>query len=183
MKKFLLLVCILFCTGCTKSTSSNEIKPTSIYNPTPDDASQFLDASSKLGQPQADEKKDETAIPFECKEIEYKVFIEINKIRKENNLNELEWDTEMYGHILTRTDEISENFSHTRPNGKSCFSIYKKLNGENIAKGYPSVDAVVNGWMNSQGHKENILRKDFTRTSIGYIKKDSGTYWCQGFGY
>lgn len=180
MKKLIiLLIFIIFCTGCNKNNSSNEIKPTSIYNPTPDDAAEFLKESGKIGKVDTD-KND---IPFECKEIEYQVYISINKIRKENNLNELEWDAEMYTHILTRTDELSKKFSHTRPNGKSCFTIYDKLHGENIANGYQTADDVIKGWMDSKGHKENILGKSFKRTSIGYIKKDSGTYWCQGFGY
>jgi putative cell wall-binding protein len=54
--------------------------------------------------------------------------------------------------------------------------------GENIAQGYSSATEVMNGWMNSTGHRENILRGSFTRIGIGYV--ESGNYWVQIFaGY
>lgn len=187
MKKLLIvLLIIIVCIGCKKNSSSNEIKPTSIYNPTPEDVTNFLEESNKIGKVDTDKdsnSKENTNIPFQCKELEYEVFLSINRIRKENNLEELQWDEELYPHIITRTEELPQKFSHTRPDGSTCFTVSKRLHGENIAKGYSSSNAVVKGWMNSQGHKENILNKSYKRTAIGYIKKDSGTYWCQGFGY
>lgn len=182
MKKYIyILLSILLLTACSKTTSSNEIKPTSIYDPTNGKTSSFLDEAQKLGK--VDVTPTNTPLPFNCKEIEYTVFLKINEIRKENNVAELKWDEAMYEPIQTRTEELEKKFSHSRPDGSSCFTVYKKLHGENIAKGYTSAEKVVEGWMNSKGHKENILKDDFTRTAIGYIKKGSDTYWCQGFGY
>jgi len=54
--------------------------------------------------------------------------------------------------------------------------------GENIAQGYSGATEVMNGWMNSPGHRDNILRGSFTRIGIGYV--ESGNYWVQIFaGY
>lgn len=55
--------------------------------------------------------------------------------------------------------------------------------GENIAMGYPEIDPVMQGWMNSSGHKRNILNKKFTHAGFGYAKKPNGpAYWCAQFG-
>ncbi len=62
--------------------------------------------------------------------------------------------------------------------------------GENIAYGYtsggtdqPSIDKVMEGWMNSPGHKKNILRPEYTHIGIGYARRVGGyPYWCAQFG-
>lgn len=62
------------------------------------------------------------------------------------------------------------------------FGIKYKTAGENIAKGYYSASSVVNGWMNSQGHRANILNPNFNKIGIGYATDKSGTtYWTQIF--
>jgi uncharacterized protein YkwD len=54
---------------------------------------------------------------------------------------------------------------------------------ENVALGYPSADAVVEGWMSSEGHRENILERDVTETGIAVARsKAGGLYYCQVFG-
>ena len=79
-------------------------------------------------------------------------------------------------------------FSHTSPTYGSPFDMMKKFNisykaaGENIAKGQTSPAQVVNSWMNSQGHRENILSTKFTDIGIGVAKDSNGTlYWTQMF--
>jgi uncharacterized protein YkwD len=54
---------------------------------------------------------------------------------------------------------------------------------ENVALGYPSAEAVVQGWMNSEGHRENILNHEVVETGIGVMRsRDGGLYYCQVFG-
>jgi uncharacterized protein YkwD len=54
---------------------------------------------------------------------------------------------------------------------------------ENVALGYPSPDAVVEGWMTSKGHRENILDRDVVETGIGMARSSAGgLYYCQVFG-
>ncbi|KNF07183.1 S-layer-like domain-containing protein [Gottschalkia purinilytica] len=78
-------------------------------------------------------------------------------------------------------------FDHTSPTYGSPFEMMKKFGikymaaGENIAKGYSSAEGVVNGWMNSPGHKANILSSNFGKIGVGYVKKNGVTYWTQMF--
>jgi uncharacterized protein YkwD len=75
-------------------------------------------------------------------------------------------------------------FSHTSPTYGSPFNMLKsfgisyKSAGENIARGYTTPKAVVDGWMNSPGHRANILNSSFTEIGVGYA---SGNYWTQMF--
>lgn len=86
--------------------------------------------------------------------------------------------------------DYSGNFSHTRPDGRDCFTVFSfcKISfytcGENIAAGYPTPAAVVDGWMNSTGHKANILNAAFTKMGLGYSTGGGGEYshyWTQEF--
>lgn len=53
--------------------------------------------------------------------------------------------------------------------------------GENIAMGYPTAEAVMDGWMNSDGHRKNILNSDFTKIGIGVYSSGGTLYWVQLF--
>ena len=86
-----------------------------------------------------------------------------------------------------RATEIYVLFSHTRPNGASCFSAlpssysYRML-GENIAAGYRSPELVTEGWMNSEGHRANIMNSGFSKIGVGYFVDENGyPYWVQLF--
>ena len=76
---------------------------------------------------------------------------------------------------------------HTRPDGTSCFTVLDQngINyfsaGENIAMGYPTSESVVNGWMNSSGHKANILNSSFTHIGVGCYEENGYYYWVQLF--
>ena len=59
------------------------------------------------------------------------------------------------------------------------FGISYKSAGENIAQGQTTAKAVVNAWMNSEGHRANILNKNYTHIGVGYVK--DGNYWTQMF--
>ena len=89
-----------------------------------------------------------------------------------------------------RAEEIVSSFAHSRPDGRSCFTVFGEYGisymaaGENIAAGQWSPDAVMNSWMNSPGHKANILSADFNHIGVGvvYIEGSAyGYYWVQLF--
>ena len=87
-----------------------------------------------------------------------------------------------------RAVEIVTLFEHERPDGSSCFTVLDecgisyKAAGENIAYAYRSPEHVVSGWMNSKGHRENILRKYFGKMGVGiYLDKDGYIGWVQLF--
>ena len=76
-------------------------------------------------------------------------------------------------------------FSHTSPTYGSPFTMMKnygiqyKAAGENIAQGQRTPEEVVNAWMNSSGHRANILNKNYTHIGVGYV--EDGHYWTQMF--
>ena len=87
-----------------------------------------------------------------------------------------------------RAQEIKGTFSHTRPDGSNFSTVltqagisYRSV-GENIAYGQNSPEAVMQSWMNSSGHRANILNRDFTSIGVGHYQDASGTdYWTQLF--
>lgn len=83
-----------------------------------------------------------------------------------------------------RAKEIAEYFSHERPDGTDCFTaievLWPNTAGENIARAYPTPLSVVDGWMNSPGHRANILNEEFTHLSVGYYEASSRN-WVQMF--
>ena len=81
-----------------------------------------------------------------------------------------------------RAREIASVFSHTRPDGSSCFTVSEKAYGENIAKGYGTVDKVMAAWMSSEGHRANILRASYGSIGVCCLQIDGVYYWVQLFG-
>ena len=78
-------------------------------------------------------------------------------------------------------------FSHTSPDGegpedRAAAAGYDGYSGENIALGYNSAEAVVKGWMQSSGHRENILNCSSTEVGVGVADSSQGLYWTQMFG-
>lgn len=120
---------------------------------------------------------------------EQEVFDLVNQIREENGLEPF-----MYNETLAETarahsqDMIDRNFfDHTNPDGKSPFDRMRdnglsySMAAENIAVGYPSPEAVVEGWMNSEGHRANILG-GCEELGVGLALGGSyGYYWTQCF--
>uniref|UniRef100_UPI003FEF63B4 CAP domain-containing protein n=1 Tax=Gemmiger qucibialis TaxID=2997294 RepID=UPI003FEF63B4 len=86
-----------------------------------------------------------------------------------------------------RAKELSQRYSHTRPNGSECFTILLHLGidyayaGENIAMGQKTPEIVMNDWMNSSGHRANILSENFDYIGVGYTMVDGHPYWVQLF--
>jgi uncharacterized protein YkwD len=119
----------------------------------------------------------------------------VNAARRNHGCGPLELEDSLVraagGHA---TDMARRNyFSHDTPEGKSAFERMEEAGwrgssaGENIAAGYDSAEAVFNGWMNSEGHRKNILNCDYNKTGIGYdpgvIKDDYGPgSWVEDFG-
>lgn len=121
-------------------------------------------------------------------DFEQEVLDLINQIRAENGLSTLTSDPSLQEAAGIRAIEIGSVFSHTRPNGESCFTVLDECNisyrtaGENIALGQRTPEQVVNDWMNSEGHRANILNGNFTKLGIGFYINETGRYcWSQMF--
>ena len=117
------------------------------------------------------------------------VFRMTNEERAKVGLPALKQDENLMKAAAQRAVEISEVFEHTRPDGRSCFTILREYNinywgaAENIAYGYRTPEQVMNGWMNSSGHKANILNESMTHIGIGFYEKNGAKYWVQEFAY
>ena len=99
----------------------------------------------------------------------------------------LKLDDTLSRYAAVKSQDMHDNgyFSHTSPTYGSPFDMMKSFGitynyaGENIAMGYSSPDAVVTAWMNSAGHRANILSANFTAMGLGYVA--DGGYWTQWF--
>ena len=107
----------------------------------------------------------------------------VNAQRASAGLSALRVDSELTRAACVRAQELVQVFSHTRPNGTSWSTVSSRAHGENIAMGYRSASAVMTGWMNSQGHRENILRSGFGSIGVCAYTYGGTTYWVQLFGY
>ena len=111
----------------------------------------------------------------------------VNEIRRENGLNPLTANWELSRVARYKSQDMADNryFSHTSPTYGSPFQMIKAFGlsyrtaGENIAMGYSTPQAVVDGWMNSSGHRANILNASYTQIGVGYVAQ--GNYWTQMF--
>ena len=111
----------------------------------------------------------------------------VNEIRVKNGLKTLESDCELSRVARIKSQDMKDNryFSHTSPVYGSPFNMIKnfgisyKSAAENIAKGQSTPQAVVNAWMNSSGHRANILNSSYTKIGVGYVA--DGRYWTQMF--
>ncbi|MBP3674225.1 MAG: SafA/ExsA family spore coat assembly protein [Oscillospiraceae bacterium] len=119
--------------------------------------------------------------------FEQEVIRLVNEIRIENGLKALTYDWELGRVARYKSQDMKDNkyFAHNSPVYGTPFQMIKNFGisyrsaGENIAKGYATPQAVVNGWMNSSGHRANILNANYTRIGVGYVA--GGNYWTQMF--
>ena len=118
------------------------------------------------------------------KEFAMSVFNKVNEVRNANGLTSLTWSEGLYKAGLVRATEIVSKWSHTRPNGTDWYTVDANLMyGENLGKGFTSSDDVVDAWMNSASHKDNILY-GFKTMAVSVYKSSDGTYYiAQEFGF
>ena len=124
----------------------------------------------------------ETVASFEAEVVRL-----VNDIRQQNGLKPLRENWELSRVARYKSQDMQENryFAHNSPTYGTPFQMVKSFGlsfrtaGENIAKGYTTPQAVVNGWMNSSGHRANILNASYTQIGVGYVAQ--GNYWTQMF--
>lgn len=112
----------------------------------------------------------------------YKVLELVNEQRRAAGVPELRMDEGLLATAMKRATEQPLVFSHTRPDGSSCFDLDANMRGENVAVGQSSAEQVMDTWMNSEGHRQNILDADYTTIGVGCFVQNGVTYWVQNFG-
>ena len=112
----------------------------------------------------------------------------VNIERAKEGLGALATSELLHAAATVRAAEAEIHWSHERPDGRSCFTVLTELGiafrgaGENLAKVYRTPESVVEGWMNSPDHRENIMQEKFGKIGVGLHMDHEGTlYWAQFF--
>ena len=111
----------------------------------------------------------------------------VNAERAKYGLAALTLDETLCGYARVKSQDMHDQgyFSHTSPTYGSPFDMMRSFGvsyrsaGENIAMGYSTPEAVVAAWINSEGHRANILSANYTTLGVGYV--EDGGYWTQWF--
>jgi len=138
-------------------------------------------------QEQQENKQEQTNQNQQLNEFEQEVVELTNDERVKQGLDPLKIDEELSKVAREKSRDMADSnyFSHDSPNYGSPFDMMKSFGidyrtaGENNAKGQRTPAEVVNGWMNSDGHRANILNEDFTHIGVGYVEQ--GNHWTQQF--
>ncbi|WP_226658690.1 CAP domain-containing protein [Guptibacillus hwajinpoensis] len=142
--------------------------------------------SPQQSKEQADPTK-ETKADTGLSEFEQQVVNLTNEERAKAGLPALEVDTELSKVAQAKSEDMRDNnyFAHNSPTYGSPFDMMNQFGvdyqsaGENIAKGQQTPEEVVNAWMNSEGHRKNIMNGSFTHIGVGYVEE--GNIWTQQF--
>jgi len=188
-----LIVCALLCIPTAAAPQYTVVKGDSMWKIAVKyevGLSEIISANPHIKNPNLIYPGDILTIPVysaESTAYEAKVIELINNIRTSNGLRPFvhNWQLSRVARYKSRDMQELGYFSHTSPTYGSPFEMIKNFNisysyaGENIAKGYSDPSSVVNGWMNSSGHRANILNPSFTQIGVGY--EPNGNYWTQMF--
>lgn len=152
--------------------------------------SEIIAANSQIKDPNMIYPGQSLSIPTVSNTVtdyETEVLRLVNIERANNGLKPLTMNWKLSRVARYKSQDMHDKgyFSHTSPTYGSPFNMMTKFGisyrtaGENIAMGYRTPQAVVTGWMNSPGHRANILKSSFTQMGVGYVA--SGNYWTQMF--
>ncbi|MGN0674137.1 MAG: CAP domain-containing protein, partial [Oscillospiraceae bacterium] len=147
------------------------------------------DDGSYTGTDSSGSSSDNSGNTGDSSSVTEKVIELVNEERSAAGKSTLASDPVLNEVAALRAREIAESFSHTRPDGTSCFTAFNDAGivnvymGENIAAGQRTPEEVMNSWMNSSGHKANILSGDYERIGVGFCQVSGGYgyYWVQVF--
>lgn len=151
---------------------------------------EVIDANTQIANPDLIYPGDILNIPRLSASVtnaESQVIKLVNEIRDQNGLAPLTENWQLSRVARYKSQDMADNnyFSHTSPTYGSPFQMMKQFGityrsaGENIAQGYSTAKAVVNAWMNSPGHRANILNSSYTQIGVGYVS--DGNHWTQMF--
>lgn len=128
----------------------------------------------------------DAAAPFDVNEFIDIASANINAMRMKNGLEPLQTAPLLQKMCQERADELTKSYSHSRVNGDAWYTILTDYGidtncfaGENIAAGYDTPEGVVEGWMNSTGHRRNILNTNYEYFAVGvsYYENDPEYYF------
>lgn len=151
---------------------------------------EVIDANTQIQNPDLIYPGDKLNVPqlsSSVLSVERQVITLVNEIRAQNGLSPLSENWQLSRVARYKSQDMADRnyFSHTSPTYGSPFQMMQQFGityrtaGENIANGYSTAQAVVNAWMNSPGHRANILNASYTQIGVGYVA--DGHHWTQMF--
>ena len=164
----------------TKPTATPAVTATPVVTAKPVETPVATEAPAATKKPELSSDADNLSYEKQVVEL-------VNEQRAAYGLNPLTLSSKLSDVARLKSQDMHDNnyFSHTSPTYGSPFDMMKTFGisyrtaGENIAKGYATPQAVVTAWMNSEGHRANILNANYTTIGVGYVA--SGNYWTQEF--
>lgn len=158
----------------TRTSSPSETPSEPHDSPPPDDP-----------DPDPDPPPDDDAAGLEQEVVDI-----VNAERADEGCGPLHVDDRLVAASRAHSRDMRERdfFDHTNPDGESPWDRageqgYDSPGGENIARGQQDAEAVMQSWMDSPGHRANILNCDFAAIGVGVELGDGGPWWTQLFGY
>ena len=184
--------CVTEATCAPEATAAPDVtkKPEATAAPAAANPGKPIAAPEATAAPKATDAPIPTAIPAavpvssgsSMSAMAAEVATQVNAERAKYGLSSLTVSDELTRAACVRASEIVRQFSHTRPDGSSCFTVSGAAYGENIAKGQSSADRVMAAWMSSEGHRANILRESYGSIGVCALKVNGVIYWVQLFG-
>ena len=170
--------------SCPSETPDTPAQPGIPETPEEPDAPE---TPEKPDIPETPEQPDDSGSVIGVLAYEQEVVRLVNAERAKYGLAALTLDETLCGYARVKSQDMHDQgyFSHTSPTYGSPFDMMRAFGvsyrtaGENIAMGYATPAAVVEAWMNSAGHRANILSANFTSIGVGYVA--NGGYWTQWF--
>ena len=174
-------------TPVAKPAETEVAKPVEKQEAKPAETEAAKPAETQVTESQPVKENTQNVTSSEIDAIEAKVVELTNAERAKYGLSALQIDRPLMAAAREKSQDMKDNnyFSHTSPTWGSPFDRLKALGisyqaaGENIAKGQKTAEEVVTAWMNSEGHRANILDAKFTHIGVGYVK--DGNIWTQQF--
>ena len=165
------------------------LEPTKSESAVGEAVSTELETTALENKPQSSELVDPSPIDLATLSVIQEVLNLVNSERGRAGLSPLRLHSQLMAAAQAHSNDMARhNFmSHTGSDGSSPFDRMKRYGynfrwaGENVASGYSSPQDVMRGWMNSSGHRANILNRNFRDIGIGYARGNR-PYWTQKFG-
>ena len=175
-----------------KPTKAPTVKPTKAPTVKPTKAPTVKPTKTPTVKPTAAPTAKPTTVPTSAADSSLNTYADqvlqlVNQERAQAGLSAITTNSTLSAAANKRAQEIVQTFSHTRPDGTSFYTVLQEYGisyrsaGENIAYGQRTPQEVMNGWMNSSGHRANILNSGYGKVGIGVYKVNGVIYWTQEF--
>ena len=178
-------------TDISKPSVDNSKPSEDTNKPSEDNSNNGQNNNQNTSKPETDKpSQEENNTNTSVSSYEKQVVDLVNAERAKNGLSALTLDTSVSKVARVKSQDMATNnyFSHESPTYGRAGDMLKQFGikytawGENIASGQKTPQEVVTAWMNSSGHRANILASDFTKIGVGYAKNSNGkAYWTQMF--